>query len=115
MPDIEVTIAPGSTVALTVNHADNQTEVRINNGVVYQRATEYDPTLNETIDLSAHFRQGGRKVITVVGRNWGGPAHYKGQIVSSVGGGNPKVISHWDYYQANAPFGETVLSSVVTP
>jgi hypothetical protein len=62
-----------------VNNADNELIVYVNTMQVYDKKTEYDPTFHDSVDLSSNLRRGQNSVV-ILGINWGGPAHYVGQL-----------------------------------
>lgn len=76
---VTATAHPGSSLGLTVNNADNELIVYVNTTQVYDKKTENDPTFHDTVDLSSNLRRGQNSVV-ILGINWGGPAHYVGQL-----------------------------------
>lgn len=87
-------------VILTVARADNQVVVTLNGNIVYDKKTEGDPELNDSVNLTPLLASGVNH-LTILGINWGGPAHYKGtlQLDSS--------IIEWGQYQGNPGTGTT--------
>jgi len=75
---VTATAHVGSSLQLTVNNADNELIVYVNTTQVYDK-TENDPTFHDSVDLSSNLRRGQNSVV-ILGINWGGPAHYVGQL-----------------------------------
>jgi hypothetical protein len=46
---------------------------------VYNRKTEGDPIFNDFVDLTGKLKHGHNSFV-ILGVNWGGPAHYVGQL-----------------------------------
>jgi hypothetical protein len=95
-------------VTMTINHADSQLVVFVNDGEVYNERTALDrrPTI-DTLQLAARF-QVGDNFVNVCGINRGGPSHFDFTIdknenrlpgadvnVSPPGGG---LVRSWGYH-----------------
>ncbi len=76
---VSATARPSSKLGLVVNNADNELIAYLNTEQVYDRKTEGDPTSNDSIDLSGKLKHGHNSFV-ILGVNWGGPAHYVGQL-----------------------------------
>jgi len=70
---------PGAKLILSLTHADNEVIAYLNTDQIYDRKTEYDPTFNDTVDLSSKLVKGHNSVV-ILGINWGGPAHFDGNL-----------------------------------
>jgi hypothetical protein len=70
---------PGSKLGLVINNADNELIAYLNTEQVYNRKTEGDPTFNDSVDLTGRLKHGHNSFV-ILGVNWGGPAHYVGQL-----------------------------------
>jgi hypothetical protein len=68
-------MAAHSQVLLNIYNADNELAVFVNGRKVYSRKTEFDPPLNERIDL-VPFLRSGTNLLTLIGINWGGPSAF---------------------------------------
>lgn len=75
---------------LTINNADNQVVAYLNGQQVYNRSTENDPTFSDTVPLTSNMIPGPNSLL-IVGVNWGGPAHFAGNL--SIDG----VVTQWSY------------------
>jgi hypothetical protein len=69
----------GSKLGLVINNADNELIVYLNAEQVYNRKTEGDPIFNDFVDLTGKLKHGHNSFV-ILGVNWGGPAHYVGQL-----------------------------------
>jgi hypothetical protein len=76
---VTATARPGSKLGLVINNADNELIAYLNSEQAYDRKTEGDPSFNDSLDLSGKLRHGHNSLV-ILGVNWGGPAHYVGQI-----------------------------------
>jgi hypothetical protein len=70
---------PGSKLGLVINNADNELIAYLNTEQVYDRKTEGDPTFNDSVDLTGRLKHGHNSFV-ILGINWGGAAHYVGQL-----------------------------------
>jgi hypothetical protein len=70
---------PNSKLVLVINNADNEVIAFVNADEVYDRKTEGDPTFTDTVDLSSKLRSGHNSIV-ILGINWGGPAHFIGNL-----------------------------------
>jgi hypothetical protein len=62
-----------------INNADNELIAYLNTEQVYDGKTESDPTFNDSVDLTGRLKHGHNSFV-ILGVNWGGPAHYVGQL-----------------------------------
>jgi hypothetical protein len=69
----------GSKLGLVINNADNELIAYLNAEQVYNRKTEGDPIFNDSVDLTGKLKHGHNSFV-ILGVNWGGPAHYVGQL-----------------------------------
>lgn len=93
---------------LHVTRADNEVSAFLNGIQVYDKKTEGNPALNESVDLTEYLVP-GINVIVVVGINWGGPATFSGSV--TVGKASTKF-----HFQANkTPNGIAWTQSFVLP
>jgi hypothetical protein len=76
---VSATARPGSKLGLVINNADNELIAYLNTEQVYDRKTEGDPTFNDSVDLSSRLKHGQNSFV-ILGVNWGGPAHFVGQL-----------------------------------
>jgi hypothetical protein len=76
---VAATARPGSKSGLVINNADNELIAYLNTEQVYNRKTDGDPTFNDSVDLSGRLKHGHNSLV-ILGVNWGGPAHYVGQL-----------------------------------
>jgi hypothetical protein len=90
---------PGAKLILSVTHADNEVIAYLNTDQIYDRKTENDPPLNDTVDLSNKLVKGHNSVV-ILGINWGGPAHFDGNLTL-----DGKVIVNLTYALPSTPNG----------
>ena len=76
---VRATAKASPKLVLTVNNADNELIAYLNSEQVYDRKTEFDPTFNDVTDLSSKLVRGHNSLV-ILGINWGGPAHFAGNV-----------------------------------
>jgi hypothetical protein len=76
---VSATARHGSKLGLVINNADNELIAYLNAEQVYNRKTEGGPIFNDSIDLTGKLKHGHNSFV-ILGVNWGGPAHYVGQL-----------------------------------
>jgi hypothetical protein len=83
---------------LTINNANNQVVAYLNNQQVYNKSTENNPPLKDTVDLSNKLIFGSNSLL-IVGVNWDGSAIFKGNL--SING----IVTPWEYQDSSSPNG----------
>lgn len=68
-------VSSNDRVNLHIYRADNEFIVITNDVVLYDRRTEHDPRINDTIDLTESLKL-GINYINLLGIDWGGKYHY---------------------------------------
>src|ERR1700730_10951300 len=76
---VSATARPGSKLDLVINNAANELIAYLNTEQGYDRKIDVEPTFNESVDLSSRLKHGHNSFV-ILGVNWGGPAHYVGQL-----------------------------------
>jgi hypothetical protein len=76
---VSANACPGSKLGLVIKNADNELIAYLNTEQVYDRKTEGDPAFNDSVDLTGRLKHGHNSFV-ILGVNWGGPAHYVGQL-----------------------------------
>lgn len=87
-------------LVLTVTHADNEVVAVLNGDIVYNKKTEGDPELSDSVDLKPLLDPGVNHLV-IIGVNWGGPANYKGTL--QIDGS----IIDWGQFQSSPGNGMT--------
>ena len=64
---------------LTITRADNEILAVLNGAVIYNKATNNNPSLNEKVNLDP-FLASGLNLLVLVGINWSGPASFTGTV-----------------------------------
>lgn len=97
-----------SVATLNVTHADNEVIAFLNGLQVYDRKTEGDPTLTDTLDLTPYLAA-GINLLVLAGVNWGGPANFSGSVVIG------KVTQPFAFTAASTPNGVAWSQTFVIP
>jgi hypothetical protein len=69
------TVGSSDRVNLHIYRADNQFVVIMNDVILYDRRTEHDPKIDDTIDLTESLNP-GINYLNLFGIDWGGQFHY---------------------------------------
>lgn len=96
---------PGSKLGLLINNAD-ELIAYLNTEHVCDRKTEPDPTFNDSVDLSGKLKRGHNSFV-ILGVNWGGPAHYVGQLTL-----DGKVLSSMIFGLPSTPNGAIAVAEI---
>jgi len=75
----------------------------LNTEQVYDWKTEGDPTFSDSVDLSSRLKHGHNSFV-ILSVNWGGPAHYIGQLTL-----DGKVLLSMTFGLASTPNGVVAL------
>lgn len=72
----DITVNAGDALILTVQNADNEVAVLLNDFLLWSKKTEHDPTFNARIELGEFLRP-GLNYLNVIGIDWSAVWHFR--------------------------------------